>query len=228
MTIIEKAAYLKGLTDGLGVDPQTKDGKLWSALNDLLADMAHEIEALHETDLGQAKALDGVADELSYLEELCGGFDSEDEPACGKCACACVPEDEADEVRGAKDEYQEAVDEYQGAVDDYQGAVDDYQGAVDKYQEAVNNFQSAVDDYQNADDEDYRSAGNDEGDEELKYDGVIYDATCPVCGKEISFDEQTLMKGSIQCPKCGETLEFDLGEDDNDVPEKEKSDENKG
>jgi len=228
MTIIEKAAYLKGLTDGLGVDPQTKDGKLWSALNDLLADMAHEIEALHETDLGQAKALDGVADELSYLEELCGGFDSEDEPACGKCACACVPEDEADEVRSAVDDYQEAVDEYQNAVNDYQDAVDKCQTAVDDCQNAVNDYQTAVDDYQNADDDDYRSAGSEEGDEELKYDGVIYDATCPVCGKEISFDEQTLMKGSIQCPKCGEMLEFDLGEDENDVPEKEKQDENKG
>ena len=154
MTIAEKAAYLKGLTDGLGIDPQTKEGKLWTALNDLLGDMAHEIEKLHETDLGQAQALDGVADELSYLEELCGGFDSEDEPACSGCSRACQSED----------------------------AADDYSGDMDE-----------------------------EDDEELQYDGVIYDATCPVCGEEISFDEETLLKGSIQCPKCGETLEFDLG-----------------
>ena len=42
---------------------------------------------------------------------------------------------------------------------------------------------------------------------------MIYDATCPVCGEEISFDEETLEKGSILCPNCGETLEFDLGEE---------------
>ena len=36
MTIVEKAAYLKGLTEGLGVEPESRDGKLWSALNDLL------------------------------------------------------------------------------------------------------------------------------------------------------------------------------------------------
>ena len=53
----------------------------------------------------------------------------------------------------------------------------------------------------------------DEEDEEIEYDGVIYDATCPVCGEEISFDEETLEKGSILCPNCGETLEFDLGEE---------------
>ena len=139
MTITEKTAYLKGLADGLGVDPQSKEGKLWAALNDLLSDIAHELESLHETDLGQAEALDGVADELSYLEDLCTGFDGDDD-------------EESDE--------------------------DD----------------------------------KDDEDEELAYDGVIYDATCPVCGEEISFDEDTLEEGSIRCPKCGELLEFDLSE----------------
>ena len=178
MTITEKTAYLKGLTDGLGIDPQTKEGKLWAALNDLLGDVAHEIEKLHETDLGQAQALDGVADELSYLEELCGGFDSEDEPACGGCSRAYRSDD---------------------AADDYAG------------------------------DDDYCGGMGEEDDEELNYDGVIYDATCPVCGEEISFDEETLLKGSIQCPRCGETLEFDLGEDESqaepDAPETDTPDE---
>lgn len=50
----------------------------------------------------------------------------------------------------------------------------------------------------------------DEEDEELSYDGVIYDVTCPSCGEEISFDEDTLALGSISCPNCGELLEFDL------------------
>ena len=150
MTITEKTAYLKGLADGLGVDPESKEGKLWAALNDVLSDIAHELEKLHETDLGQAEAIDGVADELSYLEELCGGFDSDDDEtdsACGRCSRPCMPRDDEE----------------------------------------------------------------DEEDEEPEYDGVVYDATCPVCGEEISFDEETLEQGSIQCPNCGETLEFDLG-----------------
>lgn len=154
MTISEKTAYLKGLADGLGLDPASKEGKLWNALNDLLGDIAHELEDLRETDRGQAHALDGVADELSYLEELCGGFDSEEDedegraPYCGGCC-----------QRGGD------------------------------------------------------MPAEDDEDEELQYDGVIYDATCPVCGEEISFDEETLEKGSILCPKCGEKLEFDLGEE---------------
>ena len=141
MTITEKTAYLKGLADGLGVDPQSKEGKLWSALNDLLCDIAHELENLHETDRGQAQALDSLADEVSLLEDICDGMDERD--------------------------------------------------------------------YEKIDDED---------DEDLSYDGVVYDATCPVCGEEISFDEETLETGSIQCPKCGETLEFDLGAEEEEKP----------
>ena len=175
MTIAEKAAYLRGLTDGLGMDPQSREGRLWAALNDLLGDMAHEIEDLHETDRGQAQALDGVADELSYLEELCGSFDSEDEadtPVCGSCSRPCMAENFADE------------DEPLSFTSDNKDA---------QYDE---------------------DAADDNGDDEPQYDGVVYDATCPVCGEEISFDEQTLEKGSIQCPKCGEILEFELGEDE--------------
>ena len=58
---------------------------------------------------------------------------------------------------------------------------------------------------EDSDDEDE----DDDGDPE--YDGVIYDATCPVCGEEISFDEDTLAEGSIECPNCGETICVDDG-----------------
>ena len=46
--------------------------------------------------------------------------------------------------------------------------------------------------------------------------GMFRIVTCPVCGEEISFDEDTLAEGSIECPNCGEKLEFDLGDDDKD------------
>ena len=83
MTIVERAAYLKGLTEGLGVDPDSRDGELWGALTDLLSDMAHEIEDLQSGALDFADALDEIGDELGYLEELTGELD--------------LPEDEEDE-----------------------------------------------------------------------------------------------------------------------------------
>ena len=141
MNLVEKAAYLKGLAEGLGMDAQSKEGRLWAALNDLLADMAHEIEDLHEADDRLDDALDELAGELSYLEELSCDLEKLD--------------------------------------DDDDGAADD----------------------------------------DAEYDGVVYDATCPVCGEEISFDEETLESGSIRCPKCGELLEFDLGADAGDKPD---------
>lgn len=160
MTIVEKAAYLKGLTEGLGVEADSKEGKLWGALCELVSDMAHEIEDLQQCNLDYADVLDEIGDELSYLEELTCDLDME-----------------------------------QWDEDD------------DDYVDNVCHFPSY-------DDED------EDDDEELEYDGVLYDVTCPVCGEEITFDEDTLDEGSIKCPSCGEELEFDLDgitdEDDKD------------
>ena len=167
MTIVEKAAYLKGLTEGLGIDPESKEGKLWGALNDLLHDMAHEIEDLHASNMDHAEAIDEIAEELSYLEELtCDldmpeDFEDYDEECggdCCSCGCDCGDYDDEDE-----------------------------------------------------DDDD-----DDDEDEEIEYDGIIYDATCPVCGEEISFGQETLEEGSVNCPGCGELLEFDLSEEEED------------
>lgn len=163
MTVVEKAAYLKGLTEGLGIAPDSKEGKLWNALNELLSDMAHEIEDLHACYDEHDEALDEVCDELNYLEELTCDLD--------------FPEDD--------DEYDDWDDEED---DDSVGCCCGRCSSDDE----------------------------DEEDGEPEYDGVIYDATCPVCGEEISFDEDTLAEGSIECPNCGEKLEFDLGGDDKD------------
>ena len=69
MTIVEKAAYLKGLTEGLGITPETKEGKLWAALQDLLTDIAHEIEDMQSSQLDMADALDELTDELTLLQD---------------------------------------------------------------------------------------------------------------------------------------------------------------
>ena len=165
MTIVEKAAYLKGLCEGLGVDPDSREGKLWGALNELLSDMAHEIEDLQSGSLDFADTLDEFGDELSYLEELTCDLDRpedmDDEFCSGDCE-SCEYDCFSDE----EDEGEEDEDE------------------------------------------------DEDEDGEPGYDGVLYDVKCPVCGEEITFDEDTLEEGSIECPKCGETLEFDLSGDE--------------
>jgi ribosomal protein S27E len=70
------------------------------------------------------------------------------------------------------------------------------------------------------DDEDVEE--DEEGEEEL--DGIFYEVTCPSCGEEINFGEETLARGSIQCPACGEMLELDLGLEADEDGEREAGD----
>ena len=175
MTIVEKAAYLKGLSAGLGVDESSREGKLWNALCDLVSDMAHEIEDLQATSLDYADALDEISEDLTYLEELTCDLD--------------VPSDMDDWAWDDEDD---------GFV---------CTGDCSSCGEGCGNFSGSDDDNFIVSDE---SVVDDEEDEELQYDGVLYDVTCPKCGEEITFDEETLAAGSTKCPKCGEILEFDL------------------
>ena len=172
MTIVEKAAYLKGLAAGLGVEPDSREGKLWGALSDLLSDMAHEIEDLQSGSLDFADALDEVCEDLSYLEEMVDAYDVPDHSW----------DDEDDFFDDEEEDPDKIYDLHTGKSGEDEDASEDEDGGED--------------------------------DEEAEIDGILYDATCPSCGEEITFDEETLEKGSIRCPNCGEELEFDLGDED--------------
>ena len=165
MTIVEKAAYLKGLTVGLGVEPESRDGKLWAALNDLLADMAHEIEDLQAENLDMADALDEIGESLGALEEQAYALD--------------CPEDFMD--LGGDDWAEDEDEEEEEAGDDEEDEAED------------------------GDEED-----EEDDEEDASFETVLYDVVCPVCGEELTLDEELLAEGSIECPGCGETLEFDL------------------
>lgn len=90
MTTSEKVAYLKGLADGYGIDPATREGKLLTTIVDILEDLALEVEDLG-CDLDELEeGLDAVSDDLAEVEELL--FDDEDE-----CDCDDEDEDEDDE-----------------------------------------------------------------------------------------------------------------------------------
>ena len=81
MTISEKAAYLKGLADGLEIGTETKEAKLLNAIIDLLGDMADEFAVVNDaiTDLGDE--VDAISDDLEDVEEIV--FDEEDDEDCG-------------------------------------------------------------------------------------------------------------------------------------------------
>ena len=79
MDITEKVAYLKGLAEGMELDVEKKEGKLLSAIIDVLDDIALEIEDLKDAQAELGDGLDAVSDDLEDVEDLVYGDDEDDE-----------------------------------------------------------------------------------------------------------------------------------------------------
>ena len=62
MTLSERTAYLKGLMEGMELDTETKEGKLFKAIIETLDDMALTVTDLEDV-------VDAVCDELDSIEE---------------------------------------------------------------------------------------------------------------------------------------------------------------
>ena len=69
MTISEKAAYLKGLMDGLELDSEKAEGKMISAMVELLGDMAKRITDIEETTIAISDELDEIEEDLDAIED---------------------------------------------------------------------------------------------------------------------------------------------------------------
>jgi hypothetical protein len=67
MELKEKAAYLKGLAEGLDFDKETKEGKLIAALIDLTAELCEAVEVL---DADMDELVDEVVELREYIEEI--------------------------------------------------------------------------------------------------------------------------------------------------------------
>ena len=77
MELKQKAAYIKGLADGLDYDKTTKEGKLIDALIGLCAEMADEITTLGSTVEYLDQYVSEVDEDLGDLEDVV--FDDEDD-----------------------------------------------------------------------------------------------------------------------------------------------------
>ena len=83
MSVIEKVAYLKGLADGLNLDADTKEGKLFGAVIDALEEIAEEIEEINDNALDIGDELDALSDDLAEVEDIlydcCCDYDDDDD-----------------------------------------------------------------------------------------------------------------------------------------------------
>ena len=69
MTISEKAAYLKGLMDGLKLDTEKAEGQMISAIVDLLGDVTRRLSDVEETTIAISDELDEIEEDLDAIED---------------------------------------------------------------------------------------------------------------------------------------------------------------
>ena len=96
MTISEKAAYLKGLMDGLNLDTEKAEGKMIAAMVELLGDVTKRLTDVEETTIAISDELDEIEDDLDAIEDFIMDEDDDydddfedDECDCDECDCDC-------------------------------------------------------------------------------------------------------------------------------------------
>lgn len=104
MELSKKAAYIKGLMEGLKIDDSTDQGKVLKAMADLLEKMAEAIEDVAVLADETVDVVDSISDDLSDLEDaffdvgIDGSEDDEDdvlyECVCPTCNETIVLDDE--------------------------------------------------------------------------------------------------------------------------------------
>ena len=70
MTISEKAAYLKGLMDGLNLDTEKAEGKMIAAIVELMGDVTRRLADVEETTIAISDELDEIEEDLDAIEDF--------------------------------------------------------------------------------------------------------------------------------------------------------------
>ena len=79
MTLAEKAAYLKGLMDGIKLDTEKDENRLLKAVVDLLQDMAVSIDDLEDNAIAVSDELDEIEENLDAIDEFLMDEDEDDD-----------------------------------------------------------------------------------------------------------------------------------------------------
>ena len=81
MTNSERASYIRGLMDGMELDPNAKETKLFTAIVELLEDLSVSVEELEDGFDELSEQVDEVDEDLGSLEEEYYGI------AADSCGC---------------------------------------------------------------------------------------------------------------------------------------------
>ena len=100
MTISEKAAYQKGLMDGLGLDTEKPEGKMIASIVDLLGDIAKRLTDIEETTIAISDELDEIEEDLDAIEDFIMDEDDDED----------WEDEEEDEEWDEDEDYEEGFD----------------------------------------------------------------------------------------------------------------------
>ena len=194
MELKEKAAYLKGLVEGLGIDESTKEGKVIKAMSELLCEMAQAVDSIDE-DVTQAyDQINDLSEELEDLEADLYEDDDADEEEDAESADD-TEDDEDDNADVASEPYYEVACPACGET--VYVSEDDLDAGEAICPSCKVAFEVALAD-----------------DEEEQDDGPVqYEVTCPNCGATAVFEEGDLLDGEPTCPSCGKPLDFEVTEE---------------
>ena len=193
----EKAAYLKGLIEGLGIDETTKEGKVIKVMSELLGELAEAVDGIDEDVSRVYDQINDISEELEDLEADLYEDDDEDneddEPE----------EDDADEDDNADvagEPYYEVACPACGKT--VYVSEDDLDAGEAICPSCKVAFEVAL-----ADEDD------DEAPEETDDGPAQYEVTCPACGATSIVEEDALLDGDPVCPNCGKPLDFEVTEE---------------
>ncbi len=80
MTSAEKVAYLKGLMEGMELNQESGEGKLFAIIAEILGEMAEDIEDIESDLYDLSEDVDAISDDLSDVEDMvCGENEDEDD-----------------------------------------------------------------------------------------------------------------------------------------------------
>ncbi len=91
MTVYEKAAYIKGLMEGMEIDTSKGEGKLYAAIIDLLEDLSLSVQDLEDETATLNEYIEEIDEDLGALEE--DFYECDDD--CD-CDCCCDDDDDFD------------------------------------------------------------------------------------------------------------------------------------
>lgn len=139
MELTNKAMYIKGLADGLGLDAASKEGKVIAALLELVNEMAGTIEEMQSKMRDLEDYVEELDEDLGDVEEVLVGDGDEDEDEdddddgfcngdCENCGENC--DDSADSADSADDD-DEDDDEYFEVVCPSCGDVINFDSSID-------------------------------------------------------------------------------------------------